>query len=106
MLLNRHIYKNKIMPEENKPIPKGIEVTEPAVTKGKVGLSFTDPAPEKLKRIIKALNYFIAGLVTAVGATDLFTGKQAKVICFILGIVVLALGATELATGVRPDTKE
>lgn len=91
------------MSEQKEPLPHEIEITKPIMSKGKIGFSFVDPAPEKLKRIIKALNYFIAGLVTTVGATDIFTGGQAKVICFILGIAVLALGSLELGLGVKPS---
>lgn len=94
------------MSEEVKPIPQGVEVAEnviqPGTTQFMTKAAVTNPAPEKLKRIIKALNYFIAGLVTTVGATDLFTGGQSKIICFILGLVVLALGSLEFAFGVKP----
>lgn len=94
------------MPEETKPIPEGVEVAENVIKQGTTQLltraALANPAPVKMQRVIKALNYFIVGLMTTVGATDLFTGKQAKIICFILGVVVLALGATELAIGVKP----
>lgn len=94
------------MPDQTEHIPTGIEVTEPVIAHGKVGFSLSSPAPEKMKRVIKALNYFIAGLVTTVGATDLFSGRQSKIICFVLGVIVLALGALELATGVKPPETE
>lgn len=90
------------MPEETTPVPEGIEVSKPVIEKGTVVPSFKYPAPDRMKRVIKGLNYFIAGLVTSVAATDLFTGGQAKVICFILGVIILALGALELSTGVKP----
>lgn len=97
------------MPEETN-IPAGIEISQPVIKPGTVEVlnkaAFSNPAPEKLKRVIKALNYFIAGLVTTVGATDLLSGRQSKIVCFILGIVILALGAVELAFGVRPEEKE
>lgn len=92
------------MPQET-ALPDGIEVSKPVIEQGKVVPSFKYPAPDKMKRVIKGLNYFIAGLVTAVGATDLFSGGQAKVISFILGVVILALGALELSTGVKPAEK-
>lgn len=94
--------KNNTMPEETEQIPKGIEVQETVVQRGTVGLSFKNPAPDKLKRVIAALTYFCAGLMTTVGATDLFSGRQAKIICFILGIVILALGALGMTIGVKP----
>lgn len=98
------------MPEEVQDIPEGIEVSHPVIQPGTVQVlnraAFSNPAPLKLQRIVKALNYFVAGLVTTVGATDLFTGKQSKIICFILGVFILGLGAIELAFGVRPEEKE
>lgn len=97
------------MPEKTKPIPEGIEVAEEVIQPGTVQVmnraAFNNPAPAKMQRVIKALNYFIAGLVTTVGATDLFSGGQSKIICFILGVIVLALGAMELAFGVKPEEK-
>lgn len=95
------------MPDQK--MPEGIEVEQPVIKPGTVELfnkaAFTNPAPAKMQRIIEALNYFIASLVTTVGATDLFTGKQSKVICFILGITVLGLGALKIVFGVRPEDK-
>lgn len=92
------------MPEEK--VPEGVEITEPIIAQGEVKFmtksAFTNPAPEKLKRIIKALNYFCVGLVTVVGATDLFTGKQSKIIVFVIGVFVLFLGSMEVAIGVKP----
>lgn len=91
---------------EEKKIPEGVEITEPVIAQGEVKFltksAFSNPAPEKMKRIIKALNYFCVGLVTVVGATDLFTGKQSKIIVFVIGVFVLALGALEVAIGVKP----
>lgn len=94
------------MAEETQPIPEGVEISENVVSQGKVKFmtktAFSNPAPEKMKRIIKALNYFSVGLITAVGATDLFTGRQSKIIVFIIGVFVLALGSLEFITGVKP----
>lgn len=93
------------MPQE-KEIPQGVEVDKQVVEEGKVKFgtktAMSNPAPAKMKRIIKALNYFCVGLITAVGATDLFTGYQSKVIVFIIGVFVLALGSLEFLTGVKP----
>lgn len=97
------------MPEnkDTQKIPEGVEVSEDVMKRGTVQFmtksALTNPAPEKLKRVIKALNYFCAGIVAAVGATDLFSGGQAKVICFIVGIFVLALGSLEISIGVKAD---
>lgn len=91
------------MPEE----VKEIEVAVPEVQKGTVSFmtkeAFRNPAPEKLKRVLKALNYFAVSMITMVSATDLFSGYQSKVICFILGIFILLLGAIGLATGVKTE---
>lgn len=92
-------------------IPEGVEISENVVSKGQVKFmtrtAMSNPAPEKMKRIIKALNYFCVGLITAVGATDLFSGRQSKIIVFVIGVFVLALGSMEFVTGVKPvDDKE
>lgn len=99
------------MAEETKPIPEGVEVSENVIKPGTVSFmnktAVNNPAPEKMKRIIKALNYFCVGLMTAVGGSDLFTGGQAKVIVFIIGLFLLAIGSLEFLTGVKPvDEKE
>lgn len=85
---------------------KNIEVDQPVIEKGSLQFGnrsgFKYAAPNKMKVAFKAVNYFAAGAVTLVGATDLFSGTQAKVISFILGVTVLACGAIESATGVKP----
>jgi hypothetical protein len=63
---------------------------------------FNNPPPAKLKRILAALKYFCVSLITMVSATDLFSGGQAKIINFSLGVFILFMGAIELATGVKP----
>lgn len=97
------------MPDE-KVIPAGVEVDKPVMAEGEVKFAtktaMNNPAPAKMKRIIKALNYFSVGLITAVGATDIFTGKQAKIIVFVIGVFVLALGSLEFLTGVKPVDDE
>lgn len=64
--------------------------------------AFHGNTPTILARVTEGIRYFSAGLVVAVGATDLLTGKQAKVVCFILGVVVLLCGAIDRAVGVVP----
>lgn len=79
-----------------------IEITKTDTTIGTVQPSLKYPAPAKMKRIIKALNYFSVSLITMVSATDLFTARQSKIIVFVLGVFILLLGAIELGTGVKP----
>jgi hypothetical protein len=85
---------------------KDVEVSVPEVQKGSIQFmnksGFNNPPPEKLKRILAALKYFCVSLITMVSATDLFSGGQAKVINFSLGVAILVMGGIELATGVRP----
>lgn len=98
------------MPQHQREVPEGVEIDKQVVEEGKVKFgtktAMTNPAPAKMKRIIKALNYFCVGLITAVGATDLFTGTQTKVIVFVIGVIVLALGSLEFLTGVKPIEDE
>lgn len=61
------------------------------------------PTPTILARVTKSVRYFAVGLITMVSGSDLFSGKQAKIINFCLGIFILALGALDLAIGVEPD---
>jgi len=92
------------MPEDE---VKQIEVAVPETKAGTVQFmnkdAFNNPAPEKLKKVMNALIQFCAGLTTAVGATDLFSGRQAKIIMLVLGIVVLACGSIKAAIGVKPE---
>ncbi len=96
------------MPEENEstPVPEGIEVAKPEIVKGEVNFmnkaGFNNPPPSKLKVVLEALQAFCAGLVTMVGATDLFTGNQPKVIMFILGIISMACYVILKSIGVKP----
>lgn len=93
------------MQEENK-----VEIEKPVDTPGKVqfmtAAGFTNPPPAKLKRVLAALKYFTVSLITLVSATDLFSGRQSKIINFALGLSILAMGAIELATGVKPVDNE
>lgn len=92
--------------QENQTIPPGTEVDQTVVSKGKVGFSIKSPAPKKLKAAIAGVNYFCAGIGTLVGASDLFSGYQAKVIMFITGVMVLAGGSLLVMVGVKPATEE
>lgn len=87
-----------------------IEVSVPVIQQGKVKFmnasGFSNPAPDKLKRVLTAIRYTLVGLITAVAGTDLFSGYQSKVITFSLGIMILACGGIELATGVKPLPEE
>lgn len=64
--------------------------------------AISNPAPDKLKRVLTAIRYTFVSLITAVSATDLFTGGQAKLISFCLGIGIIVCGGIELGTGVKP----
>lgn len=64
--------------------------------------AFTNPAPDKLKRVLTAIRYTFVSLITMVSATDLFTGAQSKIISFSLGIAIIVCGGIEFATGVKP----
>jgi hypothetical protein len=85
---------------------KDVEVAIPETKQGSVQFmnksGFNNPPPEKLKRILAALKYFCVSLITMVSATDLFSGGQAKIINFSLGVLILVMGGIELATGVKP----
>ena len=63
--------------------------------------AYTNPAPERLKRILTACRYFAVGCIATVSGSDLFSGYQAKVINFSLAVVIILLGSIELATGVE-----
>lgn len=65
----------------------------------------TNPAPDRLKRVLTAIRYTLVSLITAVSATDLFSGRQSKIISFCLGIGIILCGAIELSIGVKPTEK-
>jgi len=96
------------MPDQNEP--QKIEVDVPVVKTGTVEFmnkaGFTNPAPDKLKRVLQAIKYTLVGLITAVSGTDLFTGKQVKIICFCLGVAILICGGIEVGTGVKSVEQE
>lgn len=89
-------------PDTNEPI----QVDTTKEQKGEIKIltkgAFKGDTPTMLARVTEGIRYFCAGLVVTVGATDLLTGKQAKVVCFVLGIVVLVCGAIDKAVGVVP----
>lgn len=62
-----------------------------------------NPTPEKWKRISNAARYFFVSLITMVSATDLFSTKESKIICFVLGVLVLMSGAIDVFLGVEPQ---
>lgn len=101
------------METENKPAaeePKQIEIDVPTTVSGNVKFmtkaAFTNPAPDKLIRVLAAVKYTLVSIITAVSATDLFSGRQSKIISFTLGIAYIVCGAIEFATGVKPITDE
>lgn len=93
------------MPEDNQ-----IQVDQPTITPGKVqfmtAAGFQNPPPLLLKRVLAALKYFAVSLITLVSATDIFSGRQSKIINFALGVAILFMGAIELGTGVKPVEDE
>lgn len=84
-----------------------IVVDTTTVSKGKVTVfgNINNPTPTILARVTKAMRYFATAMITMVGATDLFSGGQAKIICFILGVTILALGTVDIVIGVEPEKK-
>lgn len=94
------------MPTENQDPIKEVEVATPEVKPGTVQImnnaGFNNPAPMKLKRVLTAIRYTLVSLITAVGATDIFSGGQSKLIVFVLGLIIILTGGIELATGVKP----
>jgi uncharacterized membrane protein YphA (DoxX/SURF4 family) len=92
--------------EDIKKIPDGIEVDKPVMKQGEVKAfswdAMTNKPPRKLDLVLNAIMYFCTGLIATVAGSDLFTGYQSKVICFILAVIVLACGACKVAIGVVP----
>lgn len=97
------------MGTDEQPV-KDIEVEKPVLKEGKIKFmgkaGFFNPAPAKLKMVIKALIFFCTGLNGMVASTTLFTGNQSKVIVFVISIFILMLGAIELSTGVQATKEE
>lgn len=89
------------MPDD-KPVPPGtVEVDKHVMREGKVVFKLSGPPPRKVKMVCDAIIYFCAGLGGIVGATDIFTGYQAKVIGLTLSCVILLCGAIQKALGVE-----
>lgn len=91
-------------PEEEQPIQ--VDTTAPSTGKVTFFGNVSNPTPTILARATKALRYFAVSLITMVSATDLFTGGQAKIISFSLGVFILALGAVDIVVGVEPENKK
>lgn len=87
--------------------PETHEINVPKVEIGTIQFmnksAVSNPAPDKLKRVLTAIRYTFVSLITAVSATDLFTGAQSKIISFCLGIGIIVCGGIELGTGVKPE---
>lgn len=86
--------------------PEQHEVNVPKIETGTIQFltksAVSNPAPDKLKRVLTAIRYTFVSLITAVSATDLFSGAQSKIISFCLGIGIIICGGIELGTGVKP----
>lgn len=87
--------------------PEEHEVNIPVVQTGTIQFmnksAVTNPAPDKLKRVLTAIRYTFVSLITATAGTTLFTGNQSKVISFCLGVGIIVCGGIELGTGVKPS---
>ena len=83
-----------------------IEVNVPVLQTGEVKFmsksGFSNPAPDKLKRVLTAIRYTLVGVITMISGSDIFSGGQSKLISFGLGIAILICGGIELGTGVKP----
>lgn len=82
-----------------------VQVDTTKITTGKVTFfgPINNPTPTLLARVTKALRYFAVSLITMVSATDLFSGGQAKIVSFCLGVFILLLGGVDIVIGVEPD---
>lgn len=100
------------MSVEQKDQPEDVQDVQADVTKhivGKIryfGKGIGNPTPTLLARVTKALRYFCTGLITMVSGSDLFTGGQAKLISFVLGLVILGLGGVDMFVGVEQQPAE
>lgn len=95
------------MPDQNQVIePEQHEVNIPVMQKGDVRVftkeGFSNPAPDKLKRVLSAIKWTFVSLITMISGSDLFSGKQSKITCFCLGVGIIICGAIELGVGVKP----
>lgn len=96
------------MPEENEP--KQIEIDVPVMKTGTVQFmnkaGFNNPAPDKLKRVLAAMKYTFVAMIGLVSGSDIFSGGQAKIICFTLSVSIIVCGGIELGTGVKAIEQE
>lgn len=87
--------------------PEQHEVNVPKIETGTIQFlnksAVSNPAPDKLKRVLTAIRYTFVSLITAVSASDLFNGGQSKIISFSLCIGIIICGGIELGTGVKPS---
>lgn len=92
------------MPEEIKEEEK-IEIETTEMAKGKIQVfgKISNPTPARLANWTKGLRYTATGLITMISGTDLFSGGQAKIICFGLGAFILLLGGIDMSVGVKPE---
>lgn len=83
-----------------------IEVNLPVKQAGEVKFmsasGFSNPAPDKLKRVLTAIRYTFVSIIATVSVSDIFTGAQAKIVNFVLAVCIILCGAIELGTGVKP----
>lgn len=95
------------MSEQSSTEPVQVETTKVSTGTIRFGSKgFGNPTPTLLARITKALRYFCVGLITMISGTDIFSGVQAKLICFCLGAFILLLGGIDMAVGVEPEKLE
>ena len=92
--------------EEPKSDDVQVDTTKIQTGTIKYGLAgVNNPTPTILARATKALRYFAVSLITMVSATDIFDGRQSKLISFCLGVFVLATACVDILIGVEPDKK-
>jgi hypothetical protein len=96
------------MPEETKPTEK-VEINESVIREGTVEFmnkkGFSNPTPQRVKSAVKALQAFCISMVALVGATDLFSGRQVKVLVFVFSVAALFFEFISKATGVEEEKK-
>lgn len=90
------------MPEQPEPIQVDTTKEEKGQVKFFTKGAFKGDTPTILARVTEGIRYFATALIATVGATDLFTGRQPKIICFILAVVILLCGTIDKAVGVVP----
>ena len=80
------------------------EIEVPEMKTGSVEIltkqAFKNPAPAKLTLIVDVVRNFSITLIGLVTATTIFSGNEAKVICFSLAVLCGLCEAIKKATGV------